>query len=156
MRLISSPSWQSFAASSLSAQLQRAPVESQQHTTIEEQISIFIITQDHMCVNHTNAYINKYTRIWKKTRISLLRWKVARGLQPYVLTQHHPPARKSLLHLKQVLDHPILWIYTRKATTLLYKIQNSSLRISVMRDPYIDDYREVSHLLGSWLVSSLL
>ena len=43
----------------------------------------------------------------------------------------------------------------QKTNKRLYKIQNSSLWISVMRDPYIDDYREVSHLLGSWLVSSL-
>ena len=39
-----------------------------------------------MCVNHTNAYIDKYKRIWRKTRIALLRSKVPRGLQPYVLT----------------------------------------------------------------------
>ena len=46
-----------------------------------------------MCINHIQAYINKYTRIWKETRIALFRWKVARGLQPCALTQHHPLAK---------------------------------------------------------------
>ncbi len=36
------------------------------------------------------------------------------------------------------LDHPTLWCYTKKPAALPYKIQNSSLWISGMRDPYID------------------
>ena len=36
------------------------------------------------------------------------------------------------------LDHPTLWCSTKKPTALPYKIQNSSLWISRMRDPYID------------------
>ena len=36
------------------------------------------------------------------------------------------------------LDHLTLWCYTKKPTTLLYKIQNSSPWIYRMRDPYID------------------
>ena len=51
------------------------------------------------------------------------------------------------------LDHPTLWCFTEKPTTLPYKIQNSSLWISRMRDPYIDICKWVSQLLGFWLVS---
>ena len=36
------------------------------------------------------------------------------------------------------LDHPTLWCCLKKPTTIPYKMQNSSLSISGMRDPYID------------------
>ena len=48
------------------------------------------------------------------------------------------------------LDHPTLWYCTRKPTTLPYKVQDSSLWISGMRDPYIDDCK------GSELASGIL
>lgn len=59
-----------------------------------------------------------------------------RGLQPIVLTQHHPPAWKPFFHLIKSLDHPTLWYSKKKPIALPYKIQNSSLWISGMRDPY--------------------
>ena len=38
----------------------------------------------------------------------------------------------------QSLDHPTLWCCLKKPTAIPYKMQNSSLWISGMRDPYID------------------
>ena len=84
-----------------------------------------------------------HTRVWRKTWIDLLIIKKEpRELQPVVLTQHHPPSMKTLLHLIKSLYHPTLWYSTKKPTTLPYKIQNSSLWISGMRDPYIDVCKE--------------
>ena len=81
--------------------------------------------------------------MWRKTWIALLIIKKEqRGLQPIVLTQHHPLSKKALLHNMKILDHPTLWCYTKKPAALPYKIQNSSLWISRMRDPYIDVCKE--------------
>jgi len=55
--------------------------------------------------------------------------------------------QEALLHLMKSLDHPTLCYGTRKPTALPYKIQNSSLWISGMRDPYIDVCKGVSQLL---------
>ena len=42
----------------------------------------------------------------------------------------------------QSLDHPTLWRCLKKPTAIPYKMQNSSLWISGMRDPYIDVCKE--------------
>ena len=40
------------------------------------------------------------------------------------------------------LDHPTLWCSLKKPTTIPYKMQNSNLWISGMRNPYIDVCKE--------------
>ena len=92
-----------------------------------------------MYIDHTQTYIIKYARIWRKTWIALL---ISRKEQGRITTNCSDPASSSqqeaLLHLMKILDHPTLWCYNKKPTTLPHKIQNSSLWISGMRDPYID------------------
>ena len=76
-----------------------------------------------------------------------------------ITTSRSDPASSSqqeaLLHLMKSLDHPTLWYYTRKPAALPYKIQNSILWISRMRDPYIDVCKGGESAFEIWLVSSL-
>ena len=58
------------------------------------------------------------------------------------------PAKKSLLQPQQIIDHPILWYVSQNQQQFLTmcKIPASNLRISGMRDLYIDICRGVSQL----------
>ena len=62
---------------------------------------------------------------------------------PVPSSQHESP-----LHLMKKLDYPTIQCLREKPLALPYKIQNSRLWISRMRDPYIDICRGVSQLLG--------
>ena len=90
--LIPLPSDRSLPLASSSTQLQRAPVESKQHNTIEEQRSTIInnigpnVYLPHKCIYHqtyknVEENLNRFINIKSKQR----------GLQPIVLTQRHPP-----------------------------------------------------------------
>jgi len=124
--LIPLPSDRSSPLASWSAQLQRAPVESKQHNTIREQRSISInnIGPD-VYWPHTNIY-HKICKHMEDNLNSFIDIKAGR-----ITTNCSDPASSSqqeaLLHLMKSLDHPKLWCYNKKPTTLPHKIQNFSL-----------------------------
>ena len=155
--LIPLPSDRSLLLASSSAQLQRAPIESKKHNTIREQRSTSInnIRSD-VYWPHTNIY-HKICKNVEENLNSFI--DIKKKKQGRITTNCSDPASSSqqeaLLHLMKILDHPTLWCCSKKPTTLPYKIQNSSLRISGMRDPYIDVWKRGESTSGVWLVSSL-
>ena len=138
------------------AQLQRALVESKQHNTIREQRSTSInnIRSD-VYWPHTNIY-HKICKDMEENLNNFIDIKKNTGR---ITTNCSDPVSSSqqeaLLHLMKSLDHSTLWCCSKKPTTLPYKIQNSSLWISGMWDPYIDVWKEGESAPGVWLVSSL-
>ena len=64
--------------------------------------------------------------------------KIQEELQPVVPTQHQPPSKEVPSSTPKKHRSPNSLICISKPTTIPYNVQNSSLWISGMRDPYID------------------
>jgi len=93
--LIPLPSDRSSPLASSSTQLQRAPVESNQHNIIQEQRSTSINNiGQHVYWPHTNIYHKTCKNVEEKLNSFINIKNKKRGLQPIVLTQHHPLCRK--------------------------------------------------------------